>query len=146
MHPEIHINYTAVLAAMVANMVLGFLWYGPLFGKAWAREVGVDIAVKPPPKVFARAMTLMVVGTFLTCYVLAHSALVWRPSVWGAGADMPDASYGFFSAFFTWIGFYVPLLLGSVAWENKSWKLFGINAAYSFVALLSAGMILAHWR
>jgi hypothetical protein len=53
---------------------------------------------------------------------------------------------GFYSAFFTWIGFYVPLLLSGVAWENKSWKLFGINAGYYFTALLAAGMILAFWR
>lgn len=62
------------------------------------------------------------------------------------GPDAPNATYGFYAAFFTWIGFFVPLLLAGVAWENKSWKLFGINAAYYFTALLAAGMILAFWR
>jgi hypothetical protein len=36
-------------------------------------------------------------------------------------------------------GFYVPVLLSGVAWENKSWKLFGINAGYYFTALLAGG-------
>lgn len=37
--PALHINIPAILAAILAAMVLGFLWYGPLFGKAWAREM-----------------------------------------------------------------------------------------------------------
>ncbi len=40
----------------------------------------------------------------------------------------------------------MPVLLGGVARENKSWKLFDINAAYYFVALQAVAMILAFWR
>jgi hypothetical protein len=40
----------------------------------------------------------------------------------------------------------VPLLLGGVAWEKKSWKLFWINASYYFVMLQVVAMILAYWR
>jgi hypothetical protein len=66
--------------------------------------------------------------------------------VWKAGADASAAFYGFSAGFWTWIGFYVPLLLGGVAWENKSWRLFCINAAHAFVMLQVVGMILALWR
>ncbi len=146
MQPQIHINYLAVLAAMLSNIVLGFLWYGPILGKAWQKEMALPPDFKPNPKLMARAMTLMVIGAFLTAYVLAHSVQVWRASVWGAGEDAPNAVYGFYAGFFTWIGFYVPVLFGGVSWENKSWKLFAINASYYFVALQAAGMILAFWR
>ncbi len=146
MQPEIHVNYLAILAAIVANMVLSFLWYGPLFGKAWAKQVGLPMDQKPAPSVMVRAMILMVVGSFLTAYVLAHSAEVWRPSTWKAGPDEANWTYGHAAGFFTWVGFYVPQLLNSVAWEMKSWKLFGINAGYHFVALQAMGMILAFWR
>jgi hypothetical protein len=101
---------------------------------------------KPEPKIFARALILQIIGSFLVAYVLAHSVQVWRPSVWNVGTDMPNASYGFFAGFFTWLGFYIPLLFGSVAWEGKSWKLFTLNAAYYFLALQAVGMILAFWR
>jgi hypothetical protein len=40
----------------------------------------------------------------------------------------------------------VPLLLGAIAWEGKSWTLFGINAAYHFLNLQIIAMILAYWR
>jgi hypothetical protein len=40
--PEITINYAAVLLAAVANMVVGMLWYGPLFGKQWQALMGFN--------------------------------------------------------------------------------------------------------
>jgi hypothetical protein len=146
MQPVIQLNWLAIGAAVAANIVIGFLWYGPLLGKAWMREMGLPAEHKPDPATMKRSMIIMIVSAFLTAYVLAHSVEVWRPSTWKAGTDAPNEIYGFYSAFFTWIGFYVPMLLGGVAWESKSWKLFGINAGYHFVALLAAGMILAFWR
>ena len=146
MQPDIHLNYWAILVAMAASIVLGFLWYVPILGKAWMKEMGMSPDHKPDPRVMRRGMILMVIGSFLTAFVLAYSEEVWRPSVWKVGADASNAFYGFMSGFFTWIGFYVPLLLGTVAWENKSWKLFGINAAYYFVSLQAMAMILAFWR
>lgn len=40
------LNWLAVLAATVAGFMLGGLWYGPLFGKAWLA------AIKPSPTPF----------------------------------------------------------------------------------------------
>ena len=39
---QLPINMVAILVAVVANFILGFLWYTPLFGKAWAKEMGFD--------------------------------------------------------------------------------------------------------
>jgi len=30
-----------VLAALVAMCIVGFVWYGPLFGKAWSKYTGI---------------------------------------------------------------------------------------------------------
>jgi len=49
-------------------------------------------------------------------------------------------------ASFTWIGgYYVPVFLISVAYEQRSWKLFGINAGYHLVGLQVIAQILAYW-
>ena len=40
MLPAMDINYLAVLACAIVAMPVGFLWFGPLFGKAWARHMG----------------------------------------------------------------------------------------------------------
>lgn len=146
-HPSLIINYYAILAAMAAAFVFGFLWYGPLLGKVWAKEMGLPADFKPDQKKMMIAMVLQVVGLFLTSYVLAHSGQVWRPSVWGVGADEgSNYMWGIMSAFFTWLGFYVPMQFGKVAWEGRSWKLFGLNTTHDFLNLSIMSLILAYWR
>ena len=39
---DISINYSAVIVAVVVNFIFGFIWYTPVFGKAWAVEMGMD--------------------------------------------------------------------------------------------------------
>lgn len=146
MLPVIHLNWLAIAVSVVVSFLVGGLWYGPLFGRAWKKEMGVPPDAKPAPGEMGRSLALNVFGTFLMAFVLAHAVLGWRPSAWNAGADAAPAVYGFFAGFFAWIGFVVPVLLNGVSFERKSWKLFGINAAFQFVSLQIIGMILTFWR
>ena len=43
---------------------------------------------------------------------------------------------------FTWFGFYLPVDIGVVAWEKKSWKLFAINTSYHIAMLRVATVVL----
>src|SRR5262245_26927228 len=146
MHPTIHVNWLAVLAAVVAAFIFGWLWYGPLFGKKWAALNKFPTDMKPDPKVMMRGMILMVIGTFLTAYTIVYVSDVWRPSVWGGTGDAAAYVYALATAFWVWIGFYVPMLLGGVAWEGKPWALFALNASYSFLMLLLIAMIIQYLR
>ncbi|WP_078129519.1 DUF1761 domain-containing protein [Leptospira alexanderi] len=146
MHPELQINYLAVLAAVVVHFIIGSVWYGPVFGKAWMKEMGIPLDVKPSIKDMIKPMGLMVVGSFLTAYVLFYTTNVWRASSWHAGEDSPAYVYGFFSGFYTWIGFYLPILINTVTFEGRSWKLFFINAGYNLISLQVIAMILSYWR
>lgn len=146
MPAAIHLNWLALCAVAFSHVAIGFLWYGPVFGTAWMKEMGMPPDFKPDPALLKRSMLLMVVSAFLTAVVLACAIELCRPSTWDAGEDASNALYGILVAFAVWAGFYVPMLLGSVAWENRSWRLLGINAGYHLAALLAAGMILAHWR
>lgn len=137
---EMHINMMAILVTVVATFVLGFLWYTPLFGKAWAKEMGVDTSVKPPPGALAKGMIFMVIGNFFLAYVFAHNIAAW--SFVPGTKEMSVMSNVMSSTVFTWLGFYLPVDLGTVAWEKKSWKLFGINTGYHFMMLLVASLIL----
>lgn len=139
MHP--HLNCVAILVAAVASFLFGWLWYGPLFGKAWAREMKMSMDQKPGSGVMIRGMILMIIGALLTSYVLASNASAWH----GVMPDAMPAMFGFMGGFFTWLGFYVPQLFHGVSWEGKSWKLFWINAFHAFFALQIISMILAFW-
>jgi len=52
---SIQINFLAVIVAVVANFFLGFIWYTPLFGKAWAIEMGFDPNEKPEGGLWPKA-------------------------------------------------------------------------------------------
>ena len=54
--------------------------------------------------------------------------------------------YGLNAAVWTWIGFFVPLQIGRVAWEKRGWGLVAINSSFDLVRLLIFGMILAYWQ
>jgi hypothetical protein len=140
----IQINFTAVLVAVVANFFLGFLWYTPLFGKAWAKEVGIDFSSKPAKGELARGMITMVIGNFLMAFVFAHNMAAWGfvPEMMGASAISTILN----SAIFTWLGFYLPVDISVVAWERKSWKLFAINTSYHLMMLLVAATILTYMK
>ena len=144
MQPDIHINMIAILVAVVANFIFGALWYMPLFGKAWAREMKMDISgPKPPSSEMIKGMVIMVIGNFLMAYVFAHNIAVWNPVTWGQAASAtPPMQMAFAASFFTWLGFYVPQDLGRIAWEKGTWKLFFINTGYHFLSLLIAAMVI----
>ena len=137
---EMNINIFAILVAVVANFILGFIWYTPLFGKAWAKEMGFDINIKPAAGEMAKGMTIMIIGNFFLAYVFAHNIAAW--SYVPGASEMSATSNIMSSTIFTWLGFYLPVDLGTVAWERKSWKLFGINTGYHFMMLLVASLIL----
>lgn len=137
---EITINWMAVLIAVVANFILGFLWYTPLFGNAWAKEMGFDPSVKPSGGEMAKGMIIMIIGNFFFAYVFAHNMAAW--SFVPGMNEMPKIGTIMNSAIFTWFGFYLPVDIGTVTWEKKSWKLFGINTGYHLAMLVVTAAIL----
>ena len=134
------INYLSVLGAAVASMILGFLWYGPLFGKEWARLMGfttdkMDAAKK---KGMGKSYAIMAVGSLLMSYALAHNLIFGS-----AYLQMSGIEAGIMAGFWNWLGFIAPVTVGVVLWEGKPWKLWCITAGYYLVTLLVMGMILA---
>lgn len=145
MTPDIHINWMALLIAVIANFAWGSLWYMPLFGKAWSKEMGFSMEEKAPAGSMTKGMIFMVIGNFLMAWVFAHNMAVWNPVTWGLPpSTMSGSSNALMAAIFTWLGFFLPGDLGSTQWERKSWKLFFINTGYNFTSLLIVAMILAN--
>jgi hypothetical protein len=137
---ELGISITAILVATVATFFVGFLWYSVLFQKPWAKEMGVPADAKPPSGAMMRGLALGVIGNFLMAYVFAHNNAAWS---FVPGMDkMSPMGIIMSAAGFTWLGFYVPTDLNTVAWEGRSWKLFFINTGYHFTIVLVAAIIL----
>lgn len=141
---EVPINYLAVLACGVSAMVLGFLWYGPVFGKAWMKELGMTMPGEEEMKAMQGKMmksyALMFVGAIIMAFTLAHNVVFGS-----AYLAMSGAEAGLQAGFWNWFGFVVPVLMGAVLWEKKTWKAFFINIGYYLVLLLIMGVILSLW-
>ncbi|MDG2532519.1 DUF1761 domain-containing protein [Sphingomonas sp. HITSZ_GF] len=63
------IHWLAILAAAVAGFVVGGIWYGPLFGKAWmkARAIDPEEAAKGAnmPMIFGTTFVLNLIAAFM---------------------------------------------------------------------------------
>jgi hypothetical protein len=133
----IAVNYVAVLVAAIAAMVVGMLWYGPVFGKTWMK-----LALSPKDKKnmgmgsAKKSMTLGFIGALVTAYVLAHFVGYVGAMTAGAGVQL---------AFWLWLGIAAPLQSGIVLWEGKPFKLFVLNTAHELVTLAVMAAILAVW-
>ncbi|OGE80192.1 MAG: hypothetical protein A2660_02580 [Candidatus Doudnabacteria bacterium RIFCSPHIGHO2_01_FULL_45_18] len=141
----IDVNYLAVLACGVASMVLGYVWYGPLFGKMWIEMMGFDKLDSSKQEAMKNSMTksysLTFVGSLVMAYVFSHFLIFTTSYMRTEGV-----SAGLSAGFWIWLGFLAPLTLGSVLWEGKSWKLWTLNNAYNLLQLLIFGVILSLWK
>ena len=139
---DVPINYLAVVVAIVWNMALGMLWYGPVFGKMWKSLMGfTDESMKAMSMTPMKAMVGGVITAFLMSFVLTHD-LVFASAYYGMGGVRAGMAGGFWN----WLGFIVPVCAGAVLWEGKTWKLFFLNIGYWLVALMGMGVILSVWK
>lgn len=129
------INHLAVFAATISAFVLGGLWYGPLFGRAWMKENGFSeesLKQANQGKIYGLA--------FLYTLIMAYNLAMFLndPSVTMGQAVM----YSFFTGF-GWIAMAL-FIIG--LFERKSTKLMLINGGYMTVALVVMGIILGVWK
>ena len=135
------INYGAVLVCGVLSLVVGFVWYGPMFGKKWMHIVGATgKTVEERKKMQAKAGPLYVLQfllTLLQVYVLAYLIACW------------PGSSGWKLSVFIWLGFIMPVVAGTAMWNNDSknmaWARFLIQAGYQLVMAIIFGLILSAW-
>ena len=138
---DIGINYLAVVGAAVFAVVLGMLWYGPLFGKMWMRSIGQTkesmMAMMKPGMGMPVLYILQIIGALVMSYVVAHLVIA---------LNIVGTSMALQFAFWTWLGLIATVALSSVLWECKSWKYYCIVTGYHLVALAGITLILAYWR
>ena len=136
------INYLAVVVSAVIAMIIGGLWYGPLFGKMWTQLAGMtaEKMAAEMAKGMAPKYAIQAIGSLIMSFVLAHSIIFASTYMHVAGI-----AAGLEAAFWNWIGFIAPVTIGSVLWDGKPWKLWFLNSGYYLVLLVVMGAILGLW-
>ncbi len=135
-------NYVIILVGALLSMVIGFVWFGPLFGKKWMQIMGATEMDAEKRKEMQRAAKPLYIIQFalslLQVYIFSNF-ITWNS--WSA------QSVGV--AFFLWLGFVMPTVAGSAMWNNQpnkvKWALFLIQAGFQLVLFLMYGFLIGRW-
>lgn len=135
MHAFAGVNWLAVVVSTVLAFFLGGLWYSKvLFGNAWMQEVGLTeeaLNSANTPRTFGGTFVLQLLAT------AALAAFLGSEASWLQGLYTG-----------LWVGiFWVSTAYGvTYLFEQRSLRLFFINAGYYVVLYAIIGTILGAWH
>ena len=131
--PNIDLNWLAVITAAVSAFVLGGLWYGPLFKRAWCRETGIDPDSAPAHP-----------GAYLRHCLRLQPAV--RADLRRVAAAHAHGCAGLGLGFVIGL-FFVAMSFGiNYAFAQRSVKLWMIDAGYHIAQFSLYGLILGAWH
>lgn len=126
------LNWLAIAASAAMTFVVGGIWYGPLFGKAWMAEMGFteeDLKEANMVKIYGVAFVLQ--------FIMALNLALFIQGV----SVREGAFYGFLTGFC-----WVAMALGvNALFSRASLRLWFINAFYFVIIFTMMGVILAAW-
>ncbi len=134
-----HVNYVAVAVCTVIAFFLGSLWFSFLFSKIWVQELSLhNVIIQAPSqrKLFMN-MSLTILKEFVTSLALACLVVMTESRTVQSGLLLGSiVAFGFIA---TAIGLVF-------TWENRSMKLFLIDAGYQMIAVVLLAVILSVWH
>lgn len=117
--------------------VLGFIWYGPLFGKPYMAAMGMNPENTNPDR---KSIIVTTAIEFVMSYVLLFGFLILMNLT--QSATYPAALT---TAALFWLFFMVPQKASSVLWtpmdNRRKWIIFGLNASYSLVSIVIVAIL-----
>ena len=132
------VNYFAIIVSGIVFMIVGTLWYGPLFGKQWLSllKVTPEQIAEARKKSMAPSMIGVLVAALVTSFVIA---VVLKSLL------ITTVSAALVAGFFLWLGFVATTMSHRVFFERSSVGLYILNAAQSLVAILLGSLVIVLW-
>ncbi|MGL5839600.1 MAG: DUF1761 domain-containing protein [Sphingorhabdus sp.] len=123
-------NLLAILIAATSGFLVGGLWYGPLFGKAWMHEQGFteeELKQGNPLKIYGLTFLFSVLSAVFLGHLLAFFETdLYRTMMISIG---------------TALGFIIPAIGTNYLFSSKSGKLFAIDAGYWIAFYAAMGLV-----
>ena len=161
-------NFYIFFVAAIIPLVIGFFWYGPLFGNAWMKEMGFT-----KESLAGQNMAL----TFILCYVFSfliavflmpatihqmgvYSTLAGEPGfaentgeaftyfqefIANYGDRFRTFKHGAFHGVLSGVFLGLPIISIIALFERKSFKYVAINASYWIVTLAIMGGLICQF-
>jgi hypothetical protein len=132
---EVEVNIWGVVAATVAAMAIGGVWYSKAaFGKTWMKLAKIDEA-----RVAKEGMQSMVGMLFISlvmAYVMAHVTYLSNTFF----TDMTFLQSAMSTSFWMWIGFAMPIIVSDSLFNQAPWKLTLIHGGNWLLTFLGMGL------
>ena len=125
----------AIVLAILATYVIGFLWHGPLFGKQW-----IALNHMPTPDKEDMKFSMMVPGLSANLVmVFVQAAVLGRAFQLVSLANIGEA---LIIATILWLPFSALLLVNIYAWSGRPVKLMVLDCAHALVSLWAIAAVL----
>jgi hypothetical protein len=137
---EIQLNWIAIILAALSTMVVGSLWYGPLFGKAWAKLAKVNVGRKMGAAESASLYISAFTGSLITAIVLATIAVISHDFF---GGSFLSVTIGM--TILLWLGFTAARIQMHDSFETRPKQLTLLSISHEFVTMLVMALIIGVW-
>jgi len=123
-------SLVAGLVVAVLNMVVGFIWYGPLFSKLWMREVGLS------EKEIGNGPGIGYLYTMVAAFIMGcvASFLVGLTGV-------TSVADGLVLGLLIGVGFVATSFATTYIFSMRSLKLYFIDVTYQVITIVLAGAV-----
>ncbi len=135
----IGINYLAVVVAAVISFVLGMIWHGPLFGKAWAAARGITPEqMEQGKKEMPRFMVLIAVALLVVAWGLAVLSGYLHLATWMQGLKL---------GLLSWFAFALTVVAAdSMMGTGRRMPQFLISAGSWLITFVVSGIVVSAWH
>lgn len=133
---NLKINHAAAIVCIVLLHLLGFLWYGPIFGENWMAMVELDPSAAQSGSGQAGLWITNLIASAAQVYVLA-----WLFTQLKVTTGLRGAAIAFLLTFCL---HHLPLMSGNM-FSGEPYGLAWITGGFALVALTISGFILGAW-
>lgn len=161
-------NFYIFFVAALIPLVIGFVWYGPLFGNAWMKEMAFtkeSLVGKNMALTFILSYVFSFLIAFFLLFLVVHQMGVMQTLQGEPGfEEQTGEAFSFFQNFLGTYGdrfrtfkhgalhgtmsgflFALPMIAINGMFERKSAKYVAINAGFWIVTLAIMGGIICQW-
>jgi len=136
-HMISNLPWLHVLVAAIAYFVLGAIWYGPLFSKAWIRGHKINVS-DPDAK---KGVAAIMIGSFVLFVLICAAQQILLHFAMARTVEM-GVKWGLFVGF----GYAVTTLSITSLYLKKPLSIHLIDGLYHVIGLTIASIIMAVWR
>ncbi len=132
---KISVSWLGIVVAVIAAMIIGSIWYGPLFGNKWMKLVGLKRGQSSPLAPMLIMLGLSIIQALILAHFIGYVSYFYP--------DMSNVSIGLLTGLWAFVGFVLPVLVSNAIFAKGSMTLLKINLGNQLITLLVIGVILA---